>query len=105
MPDQAMRRFYITLYTEEYVRPLKVISAPDLDQAIEAARVQMASVREYLDLNGLDPAASGLFLTSAGGTVPCMLQFAKTLPNQDVQISIKFGLAQRVASMKRAWRS
>jgi hypothetical protein len=100
-----MRRFYITLYTEEYVRPLIVISAPDLDQAIEAARRQMAMVREYLDLKGMDPASSGLFLTSAGGTVPCMLQFAKTPPDQDEQISIKFGSAQHMASMKPAWRS
>jgi hypothetical protein len=100
-----MRRFHITLYTEEYVRPLAVISASDLDQAIEASRAQMAMVREYLDLNGMDPATSGLFLTSVGGTAPCMLQFARALPEQDVQISIKFGSAQRAASMKPVWRS
>ena len=60
-----MRRFHITLYTQEYVRPLAVISASDLDQAIEASRAQMAMVLEYLDLNGMDPATSGMFLTSA----------------------------------------
>jgi hypothetical protein len=99
-----MRRFYVTLYTEEFVWPYKVILADDLDSAIEAARLEMPMVREFLRTKRLSLAASGLFVTSPGGTAPCMLTFAEGLPQQDIQISIRFGSAQRAGGMMPVWR-
>ena len=100
-----MRRFYITFYTEDYVRPYTIIYAENLENAIEIAKLEMVKVRDFLDLNAMNPATSGLFLTSSGDTAPCVLQFVKPFKIEDAQVSICFGSVRNKFSIRPLWRN
>jgi hypothetical protein len=98
----AVRRFYLFLYTAKWIRPLKTISAYDLDAAVEIARVEIEALKGSIGSDDFDPAHSGMMVTSPGGRAWCTLVFVPPYRESDTQITVKFALSPNARIGKRS---